>query len=98
MLWQHKFEVDKCLLTHKNCVRDQNFLKGTHGFEPWTYRTAADCSTTELYPLHKTQEKICRVGPRAACIINDMKTEEHIYRVGPHSWFLYTLEKLYYVV
>ena len=25
--------------------------KGTHGFEPWTYRTAADCSTTELYPL-----------------------------------------------
>ena len=19
--------------------------------EPWTYRTAADCSTTELYPL-----------------------------------------------
>ena len=22
----------------------------THGFEPWTYRTAADCSTTELYP------------------------------------------------
>jgi hypothetical protein len=27
----------------KNC-------KGTHGFEPWAYRTAADCSTTELYP------------------------------------------------
>ena len=26
--------------------------KGTHGFEPWAYRTAADCSTTELYP-HK---------------------------------------------
>ena len=25
-------------------------MKGTHGFEPWTYRTAADCSTTELYP------------------------------------------------
>ena len=24
--------------------------QGTHGFEPWTYRTAADCSTTELYP------------------------------------------------
>ena len=30
----------------------KNF-EGTHGFEPWTYRTAADCSTTELYPpLH----------------------------------------------
>ena len=28
---------------HKN-------VQGTHGFEPWTYRTAADCSTTELYP------------------------------------------------
>ena len=26
-------------------------FQGTHGFEPWTYRTAADCSTTELYPL-----------------------------------------------
>ena len=23
---------------------------GTHEFEPWAYRTAADCSTTELYP------------------------------------------------
>ena len=30
--------------------RKKNF-EGTHGFEPWTYRTAADCSTTELYPL-----------------------------------------------
>ena len=29
--------------------RKKNF-EGTHGFEPWTYRTAADCSTTELYP------------------------------------------------
>ena len=27
-------------------------FQGTHGFEPWTYRTAADCSTTELYPQH----------------------------------------------
>ena len=26
-------------------------LKEAHGVEPWTYRTAADCSTTELY-LH----------------------------------------------
>ncbi len=26
---------------------------GTHGFETWVNRTAADCSTTELYPpLH----------------------------------------------
>ena len=28
----------------------QKIIQGTHGFEPWTYRTAADCSTTELYP------------------------------------------------
>ena len=28
----------------------KSLLQGTHGFEPWTYRTAADCSTTELYP------------------------------------------------
>ncbi len=25
-------------------------VKGTFGFEPRAYRTAADCSTTELYP------------------------------------------------
>ncbi len=25
-------------------------IYGTHGFEPWAYGTAADCSTTELYP------------------------------------------------
>ena len=24
--------------------------KGTPGFEPGTYRSAVDCSTTELYP------------------------------------------------
>ena len=29
---------------------DKKLFEGTHGFEPWTYRTAADCSTTELYP------------------------------------------------
>ena len=28
----------------------QNFYKGTPGFEPGTSRTAAECSTTELYP------------------------------------------------
>ena len=26
-------------------------MNEAHGVEPWTYRTAADCSTTELYPL-----------------------------------------------
>ncbi len=25
-------------------------IYGTHGFEPRAYRTAADCSTTELFP------------------------------------------------
>ena len=24
-------------------------MKGAHGVEPWTYRSAVDCSTTELY-------------------------------------------------
>ena len=27
------------------------WTKEAHGVEPWTYRTAADCSTTELYLL-----------------------------------------------
>ena len=26
-------------------------LKGAHGVEPWTSRSAVECSTTELYPL-----------------------------------------------
>ena len=37
-------------------------FQGTHGFEPWTYRTAADCSTTELYPqsiLRSTEFVVC---------------------------------------
>ena len=38
LIWLNYFQNEK-----KN-------MKGTHGFEPWTYRTAADCSTTELYP------------------------------------------------
>ena len=33
-----------------NRERGKKGGQGTHGFEPWTYRTAADCSTTELYP------------------------------------------------
>ena len=40
-----KLCLERCSVPwHKN-------VQGTHGFEPWTYRTAADCSTTELYPL-----------------------------------------------
>ena len=35
--------------------------QGTHGFEPWTYRTAADCSTTELYPPYITLAHSCFV-------------------------------------
>ena len=31
-------------------LESEKNVEGTHGFEPWTYRTAADCSTTELYP------------------------------------------------
>ena len=28
----------------------KKYIEGALGFEPRTYRTAADCSTTELYP------------------------------------------------
>ena len=34
----------------KRCI--MNIYKGTLGVEPRTCRTAAGCSTTELYPLH----------------------------------------------
>ena len=30
-------------------------LKGAHGVEPWTSRSAVECSTTELYPLIATK-------------------------------------------
>ena len=36
-------------------VKKRKIFQGTHGFEPWTYRTAADCSTTELYPQHTNE-------------------------------------------
>ena len=37
-------------------------IQGTHGFEPWTYRTAADCSTTELYPqVYMSTDKLCHL-------------------------------------
>ena len=47
-----KLCLERCSVPwHKN-------VQGTHGFEPWTYRTAADCSTTELYPqLCKRRDK-----------------------------------------
>ena len=33
-------------------------LKGAHGVEPWTSRSAVECSTTELYPLMIKQVSI----------------------------------------
>ena len=41
-------------------------FQGTHGFEPWTYRTAADCSTTELYPQLNSLPRIT-VHPESIC-------------------------------
>ena len=38
------------LFGKKNLHHDQKNSQGTLGFEPRTYRTAAGCSTTELYP------------------------------------------------
>ena len=35
---------------------DKTLLQGATGFEPVTDRTAADCSTTELYTLRGVQE------------------------------------------
>ena len=32
--------------------------KGTPGFEPGTYRSAVDCSTTELYPRGNGLENV----------------------------------------
>ena len=29
--------------------KQKSSLQGAHGVEPWTYRSAVDCSTTELY-------------------------------------------------
>ena len=54
---------------------EKNF-KGAHGFEPWTYRTAADCSTTELYPL--TYEK-------ASSVANSCSAHEKSRHVKMHS-------------
>ena len=33
-----------------HCMGETKKIEGTLGFEPRTYRSAVDCSTTELYP------------------------------------------------
>ena len=48
-------------ISHK--LGREKISQGTHGFEPWTYRTAADCSTTELYP-----QSILRVTEFVVCL------------------------------
>ena len=45
--WAHQFLSPLFLVVSS---AGKKWSQGTHGFEPWTYRTAADCSTTELYP------------------------------------------------
>ena len=38
------------LTVNEEVERPSESIKGTPGFEPGTYRSAVDCSTTELYP------------------------------------------------
>ncbi len=47
-------------------------MKGALGVEPRTYRTAADCSTTELYPLAVKEE-----GERNNLFLLSLKA--HVY-------------------
>ena len=46
IIWNTRLEIEKGI----NKKGEKKRLKGAHGFEPWTYRSAVDCSTTELYP------------------------------------------------
>ena len=70
--------LDGNQLLFSNCPDERlgtfswNLIQGTHGFEPGTPRTAADCSTTELYPLeyrkltkHPVFTRIHKTGKKA---------------------------------
>ena len=46
------------------------FFKGAHGVEPWTSRSAVECSTTELYPLTYLQR---------LCNISSYKSQPNVY-------------------
>ena len=41
----------------------KTFVKGAHGVEPWTSRSAVECSTTELYPLGVTTARLFEPNP-----------------------------------
>ena len=44
--------------------------QGAHGVEPWTYRSAVDCSTTELYPQLMSAKRTLALDsllPATAC-------------------------------
>jgi hypothetical protein len=58
-------------------LKREKIFQGTHGFEPWTYRTAADCSTTELYPQHTT---------KTHCLAVDICTTDVVVAWYPFSW------------
>ena len=62
-------------------VKKRKIFQGTHGFEPWTYRTAADCSTTELYPQHINE---------AHCLAVDICTTDVVVALCPFSWMGFT--------
>ena len=71
--------------------------KGAPGFEPGTSRSAVECSTTELYPLHTSDlllsetyvmmtERFYKTGP-AHC--NDVRDRTRTYTTpaaSHHAW------------
>ena len=74
----------------KRCI--MNIHKGTLGVEPRTCRTAAGCSTTELYPLHVKylDQKNYFFSPKEALNNKDEIKEEKIQK----SYISFTVEQL----
>ena len=55
--------------------------QGTHGFEPWTYRIAANCSITELYPHFTDKDH---------CLALDICTPDVDFALYAFSWMGFT--------
>ena len=43
-------DYNKILVLQVSCLRPRKNDQWAHGVEPWTSRSAVECSTTELYP------------------------------------------------
>ena len=53
MVSSENFKISTSAMSLQRSVSEltAHYLVGAQGFEPWTYRLKADCSTAELYPL-----------------------------------------------